>query len=164
MLAPRKRLWSTPLPVVSEALTLLSLSPTDTLVDYGCGKGDALLLASRTYGCRSIGYEIESDRVTALRQRIAASSCVSGLIEVRHQNALTADPSEPTAVFLFLVPHGLRQMLPLLQRVAAHQPSRVLRLVTILYPFPGLKQERTVWVSVSPDVRTPIYLYLLPAL
>ena len=38
MLAPRNKLWSTPVEVIEEAIKLLEITPEDTVYDIGCGK------------------------------------------------------------------------------------------------------------------------------
>jgi hypothetical protein len=89
MLAPRRKLWTTPHVVVDCALKLLQLTADDVLVDYGCGDGRAILAGSEEYGCHSIGYEIEAERVSAVRKS-ADSKGLGALVEVVEGNALEA--------------------------------------------------------------------------
>ena len=102
MLAPREKLWSAPKEVVSKALRLLGLTAEDHLVDYGCGDGIALFVASQEYGAKATGYEIHEPRATALARRVLEEH-LEDRITIVCGNALEADPSIPTAVYLYLI-------------------------------------------------------------
>lgn len=62
MLAPRKKLHSTPIDCVNEALNLLELGESDTLCDVGCGDGRVVVAAATARRCRCIGIDINPER------------------------------------------------------------------------------------------------------
>jgi SAM-dependent methyltransferase len=164
MLAPRQKLWSSPLAVVDAALDLLSLGPEDRLVDYGCGDGVAVIRAAQRHGCAATGVEIHEERAEGARRR-AVEEGVADRVTIVAGNALEAGLTvvAPTAVYLYLIEHGLKQILPLLRAAAAAQPGGHLRVVTVLYRLPGEVPLATRRVDVSALVRTPVYLYSVAA-
>ena len=161
MLAPRDTLWSAHDAVIAAALDMLEVTNVDTLADYGCGDGRVLLAAAESRGCKCVGYEINADRATAVMETVKARG-LEEQITIHAKNALEADFSEPTTVFLFLIKRGLRIMLPYLNAAAGTKPHGV-RVVTALYKFPDhVMPAATRVVEVSADLKIPLYLYQLP--
>ena len=133
MLASRKKLWSTPLEVVDRAIDLLEINSSDTVVDIGAGDGRFMVrCVERTEASKVIGVEIDEERGNE-----AAAKIVDAGLEDRCDliigNALDQDyaASGGTAFFLYLIPRGLRIVLPILQAI----PRRI-RVVTYISPFP----------------------------
>lgn len=166
MLAPRKKLWSTPPAVAEAAADLLGLTPGDTLADFGCGDAVALIAAASRVRCRAVGWEIDGPRAAKASARVAELG-LTELVSVHAGNALDADPTGVTAVFLYLIDRGLRMVLPLLSRIAATLPPdpdgrRLLRVATVLYRLPApLAPIEVRHVELSPLVRFPLFLYHL---
>jgi hypothetical protein len=168
MLAPQAKLWPASDEVAAAALSLLSLSPDDVLADFGCGSGVALLLAVQRFGCRgAVGYEINAERALATRAAVAAAG-LAGRVAVHARNALEADDGAAdgtTCVYLYLIARGLALLLPLLRRIAARQPGRALRVVSVLYRIPGERhaEMRKVYSGAGGLVMTQLYLYSIAA-
>jgi len=119
MIAPRKILWSTPQSAIDRIQNLLSpLQPTDTFYDVGCGDGRVLIHLAQTTPCRHfVGIEIDRDRAEEARAAVRnANLDPSVKVEIRCENALVSDYADATAVFLYLIPRGLRLIRPLLLR------------------------------------------------
>ena len=82
-------------------------------------------------------------------------------------NALNEDYFLGTAFFLYLVPRGLRLILPLLQNVA-NRKQTILRCVTYMSPFPTnngvqLIEINKISTSSHQDAKWPLYTYhILP--
>ena len=132
MLAPRKKLWSTPLSVIAAAQSLIGvLLPTDVVYDVGCGDGRVLLTLalSSPPGTTFFGIEIDADRAREAEINISAGLLAAGQtnayydvvssasrprVTVECRNAMDVDYSAATAVFLYLVPRGLRIFKPVL--------------------------------------------------
>ena len=76
-----------------------------------------------------------------------------GRVEVRHGNALATDIGEATAVFVYLVPEGMKAIKPKLQAAMAHGA----RVVTYIFSLPGLTPA-----AVELYKGTKIYLYTDP--
>jgi hypothetical protein len=143
---------------------MLNLNASDTLADYGCGDGPALLYAARTIGCKCVGYEIHEERARFLQSTVAADGSIALLVQVHARNALDAESSDGvTAVYLYLIERGLQLIMPLLRRLAG-QNGGSLRVVTVLYRIPGVPHVRVDKVAVSELVRTPVYLYTITPL
>lgn len=92
MLAPQHKLWTTPPAAVTAGLGMLQLTAADTLVDYGCGDGRALVEAASTVQCACIGYEINLDRANATQKTVSGEG-LEGNITIKCQNALEAGES-----------------------------------------------------------------------
>ena len=128
MLAPRKKLWSTPSAAIDVAANLIQLTSSDTLYDVGCGDGRVIIHLASTTPCRRfVGIEIDEDRAKEAQTNVEQATLLGQIPEgvsivIRRENALEVDYSEATAVFLYLVPRGLRLIKPiLLQRPNARQ-------------------------------------------
>ena len=82
-------------------------------------------------------------------------------------NALLEDYSNGTAFFLYLVPRGLRIILPILQNLATTKQVS-LRCVTYMSPFPTsngviLIEVSKISTESHPDAKWPLYIYnILP--
>lgn len=158
MLAPRKVLWSTPLEVIEKALELLNIVANDTAIDIGAGDGRFLIrCAETTAAAQCIGVEIDEERAAQAQAQIVARSFAENRVRLIVGNALEQDYSAGTAFFLYLVPRGLRIILPLLKSV----PHKV-RVVTYMSPFPDSETPLCV-VKVSteqhPEAKWPLYYY-----
>ena len=127
MLAPRKKLWSTPSAAIDVAANLIQLTSSDTLYDVGCGDGRVIIHLASTTPCRRfVGIEIDEDRAKEAQTNVEQATLLGQIPEgvsivIRRENALEVDYSEATAVFLYLVPRGLRLIKPILQRPNARQ-------------------------------------------
>ncbi|CAK4625113.1 hypothetical protein AeMF1_020931 [Aphanomyces euteiches] len=171
MIAPRKTLHSTPLPVIQQALELAQVDENDVLCDVGCGDGRVLLYAaSQLQVKKCIGIEIDEARVQHIQDKAARMGLPNGHIQVHCGNALEIeiDP-EVTVIFLFLIERGLRQIFQKLN--AQRRQDKELRIVTYLYKTstmdPYLVSTQMCKVDVTTETAKseaafPIYLYKLP--
>ena len=180
MLAPRKKLWSTPSEVVTKAVAALSsCDGGSTIFDVGAGDGRILLACAEAYPqSRVIGVEIDEERGRSAIDSLAAKGFPQDDEMVRAKlvigNALEQDYSTGTHFFLYLVPRGLRIMLPILQEVATSN-KRTLRVVTYMAPFvvdvaSDQDQEQVKLIdtvktatTMHPDAQWPLYIYDITA-
>jgi len=119
---------------LESALQMLQLDESDIFLDIGCGDGRVLQEAAERGAARyCVG--IENDAGLASRARRRASSLNSGTCRrifvlegdaLLHTEELLAGRVQetdgipaPTAVFVYLLPAGLRAVEPLLRRVVA---------------------------------------------
>lgn len=65
-----------PLELVTRCLTLAKIKSTDVIFEPFCG-GGSTLIASKSYGCSAVGYEIDPTTAEKARQRIIAYDKVS---------------------------------------------------------------------------------------
>ena len=154
MLAPRVKLHSTPAAAVAVGVASLRLRPGDLFVDVGCGDGRVLVAAAAAAaaaggGVECVGLEIDAARGAEAAAAVAAAGFDRGAARVVVGNALESLPQleAATAVWLFLVPHGLRAVTPSLAR---GPPKRV---ATYLYPIPGVAYKSVEWVLVRARAR-----------
>lgn len=188
MLAPRKKLWSTPVSAINAAARLTSLTADDILYDVGCGDGRVLVHLASTTPCRRfVGVEIDEERADEARANVARAREVGTIgdgvsVYIRCENALEVDYAEATAVFLYLVPRGLRLIRPLLtkchgttgseggfeggdgtHRQQSQKSSSVIKVVTYMAKFENEKYiaKEICEVDHQQGARWPIYLYHL---
>ena len=159
MLAPRDTLWSTPGEGVAVACDLLRLTSADTVYDVGCGDGRFLVEAAKR-GATCVGVEIDAARAAEARAAVEAAGVSDGAAVVVG-NGLEVDLSGATAVFLYLIPRGLRLIAPRLLEIAR---SRPLRVVSYMAPLPGVgppAKKATCTPAHQPSAAWPLYLYEL---
>lgn len=158
MLAPRKKLWSTPAEVLDKAIELLAPSETDVVFDIGAGDGRFLVRCAESSNAeRCIGVEIDEARGKEAKENIEASGAQSERCQLIIGNALEQDYSAGTLFFLYLVPRGLRIILPYLQAL----PHKI-RVVTYMSPFPEeVEPLQTVKVTTANHEGSgwPLWLY-----
>lgn len=70
MLAPRKKLWSSPNVAVDASVRLLNASKSDVVYDIGCGDGRFLITCAQESGCKCVGIEIDEDRAQEAKQKV----------------------------------------------------------------------------------------------
>jgi precorrin-6B methylase 2 len=126
---------------IEAALELLALKDGERVLDVGCGDARFLVAAAKRTTCTGEGVEWDE----ALVERGAASIEREGLgdrVRLRCGDATVLDWGEPDAIFLYLVPDGLRRIAP---QVRAHL-LRGARIVTNIFSIPELVPvaERTV--------------------
>lgn len=158
MLAPRKKLWSTPSEVVDKAIELLAPGEADVVFDIGAGDGRFLVRCAETSNAaRCIGVEIDEARGKEAQQNIEASGVEAGRCQLVIGNALEQDYSSGTLFFLYLVPRGLRIILPYLKAL-----THRIRVVTYMSPFPEeVKPTQTIKVNTANHAGSewPLWLY-----
>lgn len=136
----------TPDAMIDRMLDLMRLRESDVLADLGCGDGRILIEATKRYGCRGVGVEI--DRTVANRARAAVRDAgMDEQITIVTGDALDFDPSEygVTAVSVFLYPELLEKLSPKLKR------SRV--VASPFHAVPGLAMTEHDGIFVYRDGR-----------
>ena len=178
MLAPRKKLWSTPISAVDAVASLSELTPSDRVYDLGCGDCRVLIHLAKTTQCKYfVGVEIDADRAEEARKKVVEENfCPSIHIEIRCENALETCFDDATVVFLYLVPRGLTLIQPLLMKVVEKRrkegrdivPSgkngsspTIFRVVTYMSQLKGEQYKKMLRCSVDhqPLAAWPVYLY-----
>ncbi|DBA01200.1 TPA: hypothetical protein N0F65_002335, partial [Lagenidium giganteum] len=118
--------------VLEYACELLQLSNSDVLFDLGCGDARMLTFAARRHDIHCVGVEYNQELVERAQKRIQDEG-MQDLVQVHHGDALQADLSTATALFMYLVPQGIKLMLPKLEEARA----RGVRIVTYVFSVPG---------------------------
>lgn len=158
MLAPRKTLWSTPPEVIEEAIRLLQINSNDVVFDIGAGDGRFVIRCHECTGAHCVGIEIDEVRAEEAMANITKKGFSPSLCSIIKGNALEQDYSNGTVFFLYLVPRGLKLILPILQRI-----PRRLRVITYMSPFPDIKESQLVKIGTQKheEAQWPVYLYEL---
>ena len=118
---------------IAKAVELLDVRAGDTVFDLGCGDG-RFLVAAAQLGSATKCVGVEYDGVLAARARDAVTKAgLDAVVEIVHGDALTADLSSATKLFIYLVPAGLRIVLPVLEEMRA----RGIPVVAYTFTVPG---------------------------
>ncbi|TYZ67518.1 hypothetical protein PybrP1_004644 [[Pythium] brassicae (nom. inval.)] len=128
---------------------LLRLQADDVLVDLGCGDARMLVHAALATGCRGVGVEYDAELVARANARVREHDIEERVVIV-HGDALQADLSHATALFLYLVPQGIKLLLPKLEEA---RRARV-RIVTYVFSIPGWRYN-----AIRDFKGTKVYLY-----
>ncbi len=95
----------TPQEVVKAMLEIAGVKSDDVVYDLGCGDGRILITASRDFGARSVGVELDKERCEGTAKRIKELG-LSHRITVKHGDLLEEDLSPATVVFIYLMPEA----------------------------------------------------------
>ena len=143
--------YPTPEPVVRRMLEMCELRPGELHYDLGSGDGRFVVMAAREFGARSVGFEIDEALIQQSRLAISEAG-VDDRAEIRSEDLMLADYSEPRVVSCFHTPEGLKKLTPRLERTV--QPET--RIVVYKFPLPGwtpdVREEMT-----DPDPEIPLH-------
>lgn len=143
---------ATPRQAVEQMLLLAGVGSGDVVYDLGSGDGRIVITASRLYGARGIGIDIDPRRIEQSLRR-AREERMSDRVTFRNEDFFHADISEATVVALFLWPEvtlGLRSKL-------RRDLKPGTRVVSYFWEIAGWVPDREIVV----DGR-PIYLWTIP--
>ena len=99
--------------VVTSILRFASPKPSDVLFDLGCGDGRICILASKLFGCKSVGCEIEDGLIDKFRVNIERTAA-QDLVTMRHVDLRELDISTATIIVLYLLPESIAEIEPML--------------------------------------------------
>jgi len=179
MIAPRKKLWSTPDAVIDAVIEWMPLRDTDCVVDIGCGDGRCILRWAK-HLCQQartpqtpitfVGIDIDDDRIHVAKEacRLAIKSNeldpTIAQLEFHAMNALESQDivSRGTVFFLYLIPRGLKIIKPMIFKAlgeASHQKS--IRCATYMSPMPdevAIRHEK-IGVMHQTGAAWPLFYY-----
>ncbi len=138
----------------------------DIFLDYGCGKGRALILAIENKMARAEGVELSPELVQVAQGNIAnylsrkpqSSAVNSSSLQVHLGNALEFDPADDVSIFFFFNPFGPEILEPVLRRLTS-LPTKTAageRLLIYMNPMHPEVPERcgfNLRVDLSPTAR-----------
>lgn len=147
----------TPQEVVDMMLHLARVQKSDVVADLGCGDGRVLVTASKRYGCRTVGYDIDPQRVKESRENIRKNG-VERLARVEQKDIFTLDLSGFDVVFLYLLPSLNVRLIPQLEKL---KPGS--RIVSHDFDMKGVRPDAVVSVWCRGDNSSHrIYLWITP--
>lgn len=151
------------------ALDMLDLKDDDILYDLGCGdarllvqawgrlkkqsESDEIKSSDGDFKFRTVGIEYDSLLHRRGQENLEANDLVPPQASVIHGNVLDADYSDATALFVYLVPAGMKALRDTL--VALMTENKEVRVVTYVFSIPNLEPKQ---VSVYKQ-STKLYLY-----
>jgi SAM-dependent methyltransferase len=144
---------------IRRIIGVLDVSADDVFYDIGCGKGRCLCMLARLPIRRVVGIELDPVLVSAARKNAERLRRRRAPIEVRCQDAATADYSEGTIYFLYspFGPATMRDVLNGIQKSLVVQP----RKITIIYynAMFGDVLLTCGWLDPVHELKTPIGHY-----
>ncbi len=105
----------TPQEVVDAMLKLAKVSKNDVIYDLGSGDGRIPITAAKTYGARSVGIDIDPQRIREANENLKAAG-VGDKVKFLNQDLFTTDISEASVVTLYLLPSLNLKLLPKLNK------------------------------------------------
>jgi hypothetical protein len=134
----------TPLVEVRRVLALLRPQPHERFVDFGCGDARWLIEATKIYGCKSVGIEIDPVQAQKAQQAVITAGLVDK-IQIVQGDATTIDVDAQVGV-AYLYPDVLTKLKPKLLKLS--------RFATYMHPVDGLQQQQNgdawIWQKSAP--------------
>jgi outer membrane protein assembly factor BamB len=147
----------TPHDVVDKMLELAHVTKDDVVYDLGSGDGRIVVAAAQKYGCRAVGYEIDTECVKLARASIVAER-VEGLARIVDEDLFQADLSRATVVTLYLGTATNEKLLPNLKKM---RPGS--RIVSHAFDIRGVKPEHvTSVVSEEDGLEHKLFVWTTP--
>lgn len=103
--------WRTNKKTARKICRLAQISSKDIIYDLGCGDGSFIIVASKEYGARCVGIEIDPVRFLITKIRVSFNN-LSTKISVRKKNFFNEKLSGATVVSMYLVPRVLKKITP----------------------------------------------------
>ena len=139
---------------IRRIIRILKPLQNDVFYDIGCGKGRCLCMLGRLALRQVVGIELDSSLVEAARSNARRLRGRRAPIEVRCQDAATADYSEGTIYFLYL-PFGIETMKDVLDAIKRSIDENP-RAITIVYynALFGNVLQNIGWLKPVHELRT----------
>lgn len=142
----------TPSDVVEAMLTLADIHKGDIMYDLGCGDGRIVIAATKQYGARATGIDIDPQRIKEAREN-AEKEGVADRAKFRQEDLFTTDFHDADVVTLYLLPSVNLKLRPKLEKL---KPGT--RIVSHSFDMGDWKPDKTVDVSGR-----MIYLWVISA-
>jgi predicted RNA methylase len=147
----------TPQNVVDAMLALAKVGKDDVVYDLGCGDGRIVVTAAERYGARSIGYDIDPERVEEARQNVQRHG-VERLVQIEQRDIFTLDLSGASVIALYLLPELNVRLLPQLERM---KPGS--RIISHDFDIAGVVPKQVLRLGIDArGVAHSVYYYELP--
>jgi SAM-dependent methyltransferase len=154
----------TPVEVVDKMFELADIRPGEVVYDLGCGDGRIPVMASKKFGVRSWGFDINPVRVRESLENVKKNR-VENLVTIKQQDIFELDLAKADVITLYLLPRLNVKLIPQLDklkpgcRIVSHdfnmegvRPKREIRF----RPSGGDSiREHTVYLWVTPLEKDP---------
>lgn len=147
--------WQMPDGVIKKMCQLANIKKNDVIYDLGCGTGKALTYASKIYGVKGVGIEIDPIRVLFAKWNVKRAQVP---VTILKKNFFNVPLTNATILFIYLVPIALKRLTP--KFLKELQPGTT--FVSYVYPMPvELYQKRLK--LLKHDTKNRIFIYQLLA-
>jgi tRNA A58 N-methylase Trm61 len=147
----------TPNEVVDKMFELADIRPGEVVYDLGCGDGRIPILASKKYGVRSWGFDINPVRVKESLENVAKNK-VGHLVTIKEQDIFELDISKADVITLYLLPRLNVKLIPQLDKL---KPG--CRIVSHDFDMAGVRPKREINVRPTDGSREHrVYLWVTP--
>lgn len=135
---------------IDHSLKKLDLHQGEHLLDIGCGWGEVILTAAKTYGVHATGITLSEEQYQLTKERIQKEG-LSDLVEVRLENYLDIDPSKELydkIISIGMMEHVGKPYLPLyIAKVSSLLKPGGLFMLHSIMNFYADESERKNWLS-----------------
>jgi len=144
----------TPWAVCRQMLEFAEVGATDLLYDLGSGDGRIPIMAAQEFGARAVGVELDEKLRRHAEEKVREYG-LSERVTFHSQDFFKCDLRDATVVTLYL----LTQVNGYLGPRMASQLAKGTRVVSLDYPIPGWRKEKTVDVKSEGNVDYTLHLY-----
>jgi SAM-dependent methyltransferase len=149
----------TPYEVVDKMFELADIRPGEVVYDLGCGDGRIPVMASKKFGVRSWGFDIDPVRVRESLENVKKSR-VENLVTIKHQDIFELDLSKADVITLYLLPRLNVKLIPQLDKL---KPG--CRIVSHDFNMEGVRPKREIRCRATSGDSTRehiVYLWVTP--
>jgi len=144
----------TPFAVARQMLELAEAQPPDLVYDLGSGDGRIPIMAAQEFGCRAVGIELDEKLCRHASEKVAEYS-LHDRVSFQRQDFFKADLRPATVVTLYLLTQVNGHLGPRM----ASQLNKGTRVVSMDYPVPGWREEKSIDVKSEGNVDYTLFLY-----
>jgi tRNA G37 N-methylase Trm5 len=146
----------TPQEVVDRMLEMADVRPGEIVYDLGCGDGRIPVTASKKYGVKSWGFDINPVRVKESLENVEKNN-VKNLVTIKLQDIFELDLSKADVITLYLLPQLNVKLIPQLDKL---KPG--CRIVSHDFNMEGVRPKREVTYTPSGGREHRIFLWVTP--
>ncbi len=145
----------TPHEVVDKMLEMADVRPGEVVYDLGCGDARIPVAASKKFGVRSWGFDINPVRVKESLENVEKNS-VQHLVTIQEQDLFELDLSKADVVTLYLLPRLNVKLIPQLDQL---KPGS--RIVSHDFDMDGVRPQGELRMRVG-DREHCVFLWTTP--
>jgi precorrin-6B methylase 2 len=149
----------TPQEVVNKMLEVAKVTKNDVVYDLGCGDGRIVCTAAKKYKCKSIGFDIDPERIKdSEKTRSKLDKDIQKLVTIKKQDIFKVDLSEASVITLYLLPDLNVKLIPQLKKLKAGS-----RIVSHAFDMKGVTPDKGYPIKVKVgDLEHDVYLWTTP--
>jgi tRNA G37 N-methylase Trm5 len=147
----------TPYDVVDKMLEMADVRKGEIVYDLGCGDGRIPIMASKKFGVKSYGWDIDPKRVAESLENIEKSN-VKDLVTIKKGDIFELDLSKADVITLYLLPALNVKLIPQLEKL---KPG--CRIVSHDFDMAGVRPKQMInYTERSGGRDHKIYLWVTP--